>query len=60
MRQVRVKNQIKFTNRFATLEIFSDYEDVNRTWKNNKGNIQTSAKESLCLHELKQNKHWFD
>ena len=35
-------------------------EDVNRTWENIKLNIQTSAKESLGLHELKQNKPWFD
>ena len=55
MRQVRVKNQIKFTNRFATLEIFSDYEDINRIWENIKENIQTSAEESLGVHELKQN-----
>jgi len=29
-------------------------------WKNIKENILTSAKESLGLHELKQNKPWFD
>jgi len=38
----------------------NDDEDVNRTWENIKENIQTSAKESLGLHELKQNKPWFD
>ena len=32
----------------------SDDEDVDRTW----GNIK--EKESLGLHELKQNKPWFD
>ena len=32
----------------------------NRTWENIKENIQTSAKESLGLRELKQNKPWFD
>ena len=37
-----------------------DDEYVNRTWENIKENIQTSAKESLGLHELKQNKPWFD
>ena len=37
----------------------NDDEDVNRTWENIKENIQTLAKESLCLHELKQNKPWF-
>ena len=29
-------------------------------WGNIKENIKTSAKESLGLHELKQNKPWFD
>jgi hypothetical protein len=37
----------------------SDDEDVDRTRENNKKNIKTSAKESLGLHELKQNKLWF-
>jgi len=37
-----------------------DDEDVNRTWGNIKQNIKTSGKESLGLHELKQNKPWFD
>ena len=31
-----------------------------QTWENIKENIKTSAKESLGLHELKQNKPWFD
>ena len=39
---------------------FNDDEVVNRTWENIKENIQTSAKESLGLRELKQNKPWFD
>jgi len=47
-------------NRFAALENLSDDEDVDRTWGNIKENIKTSAKESLGLHELKQNKPWFD
>ena len=42
------------------MENLKDDEDVNRTWENIKENIQTSAKESLGLHELKQNKPWFD
>jgi len=44
----------------AALENLNHDEDVNRTWENIKENIQTSAKESLGLHELKQNKPWFD
>ena len=42
------------------MENLSDDDDVNRTWENIKENIQTSAKESLGPHELKQNKPWFD
>ena len=48
--------QIEITNRFAGLENLNDDEDVDRTWENIKENIHTLAKESLCLHELKQNK----
>jgi len=29
-------------------------------WENIKENIKTSAKESLCMHELKQRNLWFD
>ena len=58
--EVREQYQIEITNRFAALENLNDDEDINRTWENIKENIQTSAKESLGLHELKQNKPWFD
>jgi hypothetical protein len=34
--------------------------DINRAWKNIKESIKTSAKDSLGLHEWKQNKPWFD
>jgi len=57
---VRKQYQIEITKRFAALENLNDDEDVNRTWENIKENIQTSAKESLGLHELKQHKLWFD
>jgi len=58
--EVRKQYQIEITNRFAALENLNDDEDVNRTCENIKENIQTSAKESLGLHELKQTKPWFD
>ena len=58
--EVREQYQIEITNRFAALENFDDDEDVNRTWENIKEHIQTSAKESLSVHELKENKPWFD
>jgi len=35
-------------------------EDVNRVWGNVKHTIQTSAKESLGMHEWKQHKPSFD
>jgi len=57
---VRKQYQIEITKRFTALENLSVDEDVNRTWENIKETIKTSAKESLGLHELKQNKPWFD
>ena len=48
--EIREQYQIEITNRFAALENLN--EDVNRTWENIKENIQTSAKESLGLHEF--------
>ena len=38
----------------------SDNKDINRAWVNIKENIETSAKESLGMRELKQHKPWFD
>ena len=58
--EVREQYQIEITNRFAAFENLSDDENLDRTWENIKENIKTSAKESLGLHELKQNKLWFD
>jgi hypothetical protein len=42
------------------LENLNDNEDKNGAWENIKGNIKTSAKESLRLYEFKQQKPWFD
>jgi len=58
--EVRERYQIKITSRFAALENVNDDEDVNRISENIKDNIQSSGEESLGLHELKQNKPWFD
>jgi len=52
--------RLRIKSRFAALENLNDIDDVNRTWENIKEHIQTSAKASLGLHELKQNKPWFD
>ena len=54
--ELREHYQIEITNRFAALENVNEEEDVNRTWEHIKENIQTSAKETLGLHELNQNK----
>jgi len=58
--EVREQYQIEITNRFAALENLNDDEDVNRTWENIKENVQTSAKGSMGLHEVKQNETWVD
>ena len=58
--EVKEKYQIEITNRFAALENLNVDGDVNRTWENIKENLKTAAKESLCLHEWKQLKPWFD
>ena len=54
--EVKKRYQIEITNRFAALGNISDDGDINRAWENIKANINTSAKESLRLHELKQHK----
>ena len=52
--QIRKQYQIEFTNKFTALKNLGDGEDINT-----KENSKTSAKKSLGLHELKQNKPWF-
>jgi hypothetical protein len=42
------------------LENLNVIEYLNRAWENIKENIKISAQDSLCLHELKQHKPWFD
>ena len=51
---------MEISNRVAALENLSDNQEKNRAWENIKENIKTSAKDSLCLQELKQHKPWFD
>jgi hypothetical protein len=38
----------------------NDNKDKNEAWENIKENINTSAKDSLGLYDLKQHKAWFD
>ena len=58
--EVKKQYEIEITNRFSALGNISDDGDINRAWENIKENIKTSAKDSLCLHELKQHKPWYD
>jgi hypothetical protein len=58
--EVRKQCQTEITNRFAALENLDNDGDINRAWENIKESNQTSARESLGLHELKQHKPWFD
>jgi len=51
--EVRNQYQIEIRNIIEALDNLNDVEDVNRTWENIKENIQTSAKVSLGLHEMK-------
>jgi hypothetical protein len=50
---------IKISNRFAALENLCNSEDINRDWENIKYDRRTSAEDSICLYELKQDKPWF-
>jgi len=52
--------QVEITNRFASLESLKEDEDLNRIRGNINYNIQISRKESLGMHDWKQDKHWFD
>jgi hypothetical protein len=45
--EVRKQYEIKISNRFAALEIFSKSKDINRTWENIKKNFRISAKRSV-------------
>jgi len=58
--EAREQYQIEIINRFAALENLNEDDNVKRTWKNIKEHNQTSVKESLGLHKLKQNKSWFN
>jgi hypothetical protein len=54
--KVRKPYEIEITNRFAGLENLSYDDDINRAWEYIKENMETSAKESLSLQELRQHK----
>ena len=58
--KVRKQYQIEITNSFSSLENISDEKDINKVLGNIKENIETSAKDSLGLQELKHHKPWFD
>jgi ribosomal protein S25 len=54
--EVRKQYQIEIANRFTVLENLENGDDINRALENIKESIQTSARESLGLHESKQHK----
>ena len=53
MLEVWKQYQIDISNSFAAVENLNDNMDINRAWKNSKGNIRTTAKDSPVLYELK-------
>jgi hypothetical protein len=56
----RLGISIKNTNRFEALECLRYSKDINRAWKTIKANIKASAKWSLGLYELTQQKPLLD
>jgi hypothetical protein len=73
--EIREKNQVKSSKRFAALENldygdggggggddydYYDYVDINRSWESIKENINTSVTERLCHFKLKLHKPRFD
>jgi benzoyl-CoA reductase/2-hydroxyglutaryl-CoA dehydratase subunit BcrC/BadD/HgdB len=57
---VRKQYLIEITNRFSALENLNDSKGVKRALKYIKKNIIISARESIGLYKLKQQKPWFD
>jgi hypothetical protein len=58
--EIKEKNQVEISNRFAALENLDESLVINSAWENIRDNIKTSAKENLEYHRLKCNKPWFD
>ena len=58
--QVRKQHLIMISSRFAALENLNDNKNKSGAWKNIKGNIKISSKESLIVYELAQYKSRFD
>jgi hypothetical protein len=50
----------QISNRFALLESLDESFDINNVWKSIRESVETSAKDNLGYHRLKQNKPWFD
>jgi len=58
---IRKLNEVEVKKHYQNkLENLSDGEEINRVCENIKENINTSVKESLVLHKLKQHKLRFD
>jgi hypothetical protein len=59
MTEVKEKDQIEISNRFAALESLDESFVINNAWQIIKENIKTSSKDNLVHHSLKP-KPWFD
>ena len=57
--EVSKQYEIEITNRFETSMNLRGSEAINKAWENLKENIKTSAKGSIGLQELQQQKPWF-
>jgi hypothetical protein len=51
--------RVRFSNKFAALEILDTEADVNKAWETIREIIKISAEESLGNYELKKHKPWF-
>jgi hypothetical protein len=58
--EFRKHHQSKIQEKFEGLEDLNHIEYINGAWENSKENVQTSAKTSPCLYELKQLKPGYD
>jgi hypothetical protein len=58
--EVKEKNQVEFSNRFAALESLDESFNINNAWESIRENIKTSGKDNLGYQKLERNKSWFD
>jgi hypothetical protein len=54
--EVKKKQQVGISNKFAALESLDESFDINNAWESIRKYIKTSAKDNLECHWLKHNK----